>query len=80
MNGAGADGITYVPEEFSYSAAESSDDNYTPMFTYVDLLEGENHTIYNMNITSGDGTITNAAFIRSTRKAKETIHRNLNFI
>ncbi|MBO5862237.1 MAG: hypothetical protein J6Q88_03770, partial [Bacteroidales bacterium] len=40
MYGAGADGITYVPEEFAYSAAESSDDNYTPMFTYVDLLEG----------------------------------------
>lgn len=79
MYGAGADGITYVPEEFAYSAAESSDDNYTPMFTYVDLLEGQNHTIYNMNITSGDGTITSAAFIRSTRKATETIHRNLNF-
>lgn len=79
MYGAGTDGITYVPEEFSYSAAASSDDNYTPMFTYVDLLEGHNHTIYNMNITSGDGTITSAAFIRSTRKATETIHRNLNF-
>ena len=79
MYGAGADGITYVPEEFAYSAAESGDDNYTPMFTYVDLLEGNNHTIYNMNITSGDGTITSAAFIRSTRKATETIHRNLNF-
>lgn len=79
MNGAGADGITYVPEEFSYSAAESSDDNYLTMFTYVDLLEGENHTIYNMNITSGDGTVTNAAFVRSTRKATETIHRNLRF-
>ena len=79
MNGSGADGITYIPEEFSYSAAESSDDNYLTMFTYVDLLEGENHTIYNMNITSGDGTITNAAFIRSTRKATETVHRNLTF-
>lgn len=79
MNGAGADGITYIPEEFTNSAAASSDDNYTPMFTYVDLLEGQNHTIYNMNITSGDGTITNAAFVRSTRKATETIHRNLRF-
>ena len=79
MYGAGADGITYVPEEFAYSAAESGDDNYTPMFTYVDLLEGNNHTVYNMNITSGDGTITSAAFIRSTRKSTETIHRNLNF-
>lgn len=79
MYGAGADGITYVPEEFAYSAAESSDDNYTPMFTYVDLLEGNNHTVYNMNITSGDGTIISAAFIRSTRKSTETIHRNLNF-
>lgn len=79
MFGAGSDGITYVPEEFAYSAAASSDDNYTPMFTYVDLLEGQGHTIYNMNITSGDGTITRAAFIRSTRKAVETIHRDLNF-
>lgn len=79
MFGAGEDGITYVPAEFAYSAAESSDDNYTDMFTYVDLLEGQGHSIYNMNMTSGDGTITNAAFIRSLRKNTDTIHRNLNF-
>lgn len=79
MFGAGEDGTTYVPAEFAYSAAESSDDNYTDMFTYVDLLEGQGHSIYNMNITSGDGTITSAAFIRSLRKNTDTIHRNLNF-
>ena len=79
MFGAGKDGISYVPAEFEYSAAESSDDNYTDSFKHVDLLEGQNHSIYNMNITSGDGENTDAALIISTREDISTTHRDLNF-
>ena len=82
MNGAGKDGIFHVPAEFKKSAAESDDDNYFSPLNAVNYLDGQNHTIYNMNICRPDDTETSTysrgAFIRSNfRSVPETIHKNL---
>ena len=82
MNGAGKDGIFHVPAEFKKSAAESDDDNYFIPLNAVNYLDGQNHTIYNMNICRPDDTETSTysrgAFIRSNfRSVPETIHKNL---
>ena len=82
MNGAGKDGIFHVPAEFKKSAVESDDDNYFIPLNAVNYLDGQNHTIYNMNICRPDDTETSTysrgAFIRSNfRSVPETIHKNL---
>lgn len=80
LNGAGADGITYVDEEFEYSAATSEDDNYFKPIHSIDTLEGYNHTVYNMNINHKVETgLTGSAFINRNRTGAKTIHRDLNF-
>ena len=80
LNGAGADGITYVDEEFEYSAADSEDDNYFNPIHSIDTLEGYNHTVYNMNINHKVETgLTGSAFITKNRTGAKTIHRDLNF-
>lgn len=80
LNGAGADGITYVDEEFEYSAADSEDDNYFNPIHSIDTLEGYNHTVYNMNINNKVETgLTGSAFITKNRTGAKTTHRDLNF-
>lgn len=80
LNGAGADGITYVDKEFEYSAADSEDDNYFKPIHSIDTLEGYNHTVYNMNINHKVETgLTGSAFITKNRTGAKTIHRDLNF-
>lgn len=76
LNGQGKDGICKVDPEFEFSATESDDDNYFDSISYVDTLEGNNHTVYNLNLRteSNNGT----AFIESNRKKAVTIHRNLS--
>lgn len=77
LNGPGEDGVTDIPDEFSYSAAKSTDDNYFTTLSRVDYLDGQNHTIYNMNIRPS--TSASGAFIRSTAKTAHTIHKDLKF-
>ena len=82
MNGAGEDGIFYVPSEFAYSATQSDDDNYFDSLNAVNYLDGQNHTIYNMNLgRSADNdvsTYTRDSFIKGTSYSiPHTIHKNL---
>lgn len=82
MNGAGEDGIFYVPSEFAYSATQSDDDNYFDSLNAVNYLDGQNHTIYNLNLgRSADNdvsTYTRDSFIRGTSySVPHTIHKNL---
>jgi hypothetical protein len=75
MNGAGADGITGIPAEFSFTAKESTDDNYFKELSSVGYLDGQNHTIYNMTLKASK---TSVAFIRGTsKKIPHTVHKNL---
>ena len=77
LNGPGEDGISNVPMDFP-SGAMSDDDNYFKGFSYIDYLDGQNHTIYNMNMrTTVEGTSIATAFIRGTRKDTQTVHKNL---
>lgn len=82
MNGAGDDGIFYVPSEFAYSATQSDDDNYFDSLNAVNYLDGQNHTIYNLNLgRSADNdasTYTRDSFIKGTSySVPHTIHKNL---
>lgn len=82
MNGAGEDGIFYVPSEFAYSATQSDDDNYFDSLNAVNYLDGQNHTIYNLNLgRSADNdvsTYTRDSFIKGTSYSiPHTIHKNL---
>lgn len=82
MNGAGEDGIFYVPSEFAYSATQSDDDNYFDSLNAVNYLDGQNHTIYNLNLgRSADNdvsTYTRDSFIKGTSHSiPHTIHKNL---
>lgn len=82
MNGAGEDGIFYVPSEFAYSATQSDDDNYFDSLNAVNYLDGQNHTIYNLNLgrsaANDVNTYTRDSFIRGTSySVPHTIHKNL---
>jgi hypothetical protein len=82
MNGAGEDGIFYVPSEFAYSATQSDDDNYFDSLNAVNYLDGQNHTIYNLNLgRSADNDVsayTRDSFIKGTSySVPHTIHKNL---
>ena len=77
LDGPGPDGVRWVPAEYTRSSNESSDDRYLKAFNTIDLLDGQNHGIYNMCIRSYNEV--NAAFIKGARAGAQTVHKNLSF-
>ena len=81
MNGQGKDGKYYVPEEYANRKCASEDDNFFKPFAYINHLDGQNNTIYNLSLYSlavSEKTHT-SAFIQSARSDVETEHKNLIF-
>lgn len=83
MNGQGADGKFFVHSKFTKSAADptystTDDDNHFKSFDYVDYLEGNNNSIYNLSIysTFNGATTYYGAFILYCRNT--TVHQNIN--
>ena len=75
--GQGKDGVYKVPDEFP-SRCSSQDDNYFKVFSTVDYIDGDNHTIYNMRIAPSIAVST--SFIRGIREDTHTVHKNLNLV
>lgn len=75
--GQGEDANFNVPSLFSESANNSTDDNKFTSFSTVALLEGFNHTIYNLKIEHLAQGSTTAAFIGSA--SGTTKHQNVTF-
>lgn len=83
MYGQGADGKYFVHSNFKKSAADATysttdDDNHFKSFNYVDYLEGNNYSIYNLSIysTFNGATTFYGAFILYCRNTTE--HKNIN--
>lgn len=75
--GQGEDANFNVPSLFSESANNSTDDNKFTSFSTVALLEGFNHTIYNLKIEHLAQGSTTAAFIGYA--SGTTKHQNVTF-
>lgn len=83
MYGQGADGKFFVHSKFTKSAADptystTDDNNHFKSFDYVDYLEGNNNSIYNLSIysTFNGATTYYGAFILYCRNT--TVHQNIN--
>ena len=63
MFGQGEDGKYNVSSHFTQSKCESADDNAFSPFSSIALLEGKNHGIYNLSMTTVGTTSYQAAFI-----------------
>lgn len=81
MNGQGKDGKYFVPEEFPNRKCASTDDNPFRPFNSINILDGQNNTIYNLSLYSQAYIENNywSAFIYSAKSGVETEHKNLNF-
>ena len=75
--GQGEDANFNVPSLFLESANNSTDDNKFTSFSTVALLEGFNHTIYNLKIEHLAQGSTTAAFIGGA--SGTTYHQNITF-
>lgn len=83
MNGQGPDGKFFVHGNFTKSAADAAysttdDDYHFKSFNYVDYLDGNNNSIYNLSIysTFNGATTYYGAFILYCRNT--TVHQNIN--
>lgn len=75
MYGQGADGVYYIHNNFTKSAQSSTDDNNFTAFSSIDLLEGNNNSIYNLALNSQGSD--RYAFIIGGNNGN--IHRNISF-